>query len=436
MIQNLPNLKCIDLKFSPHLMKIPDLSQAPNLHMINLSHCKSLVQVPSINFQSCEEKALGTLKLDCCDELKTLPEIFGNVKYLDLQFTLVEELPSSIGSLEKLIELNLQSCKFLKNLPSSIQNLKSLKSLILSCCISLEEFPKLPRNITYLCMMCTAIKQIPSSSIDCLSLLEKFSLRECKRLDSLPTSIFKLKSLEHFDLSGCSKLKNFPEILEPMECLKFLSLVGTRIHVLPSSLENLIGIQELHIGGRENLRLLPMSFCINRIEELTIDGYSRLKNFPPVLLGLRSLTQLNLNYCNILEVPNWLGDLSSLTRLSLDGNTFHQIPSSIIQLSKLYEFNITHCKNLRSLPELPLSIHYLDARGCTSLETISNSRAAITFKRWRRNDKFSFFGCLKLDQNSRNNILTEFQFRVQRVAYIFKQRAKILGVRICLALLE
>ncbi|KAB1227787.1 TMV resistance protein N [Morella rubra] len=43
--KSLSNLKGIDLRWSEHLIEIPDLSGAPNLERLNLEGCKNLTKV-------------------------------------------------------------------------------------------------------------------------------------------------------------------------------------------------------------------------------------------------------------------------------------------------------------------------------------------------------------------------------------------------------
>ena len=89
------------------------------------------------------------------------------------------------------------------------------------------------------------------------------------------------------------------------------------------------------------------------------------------LIGLCSLTELDLSYCNVRTIPNVLGCLSSLESLNLKGNNFVCLPESIIQLSNLNDLYRGGCAHLRMLPKLPLNIKYIDATECTSLETLS-----------------------------------------------------------------
>ncbi|XP_048429981.1 disease resistance protein RUN1 [Pyrus x bretschneideri] len=238
--QKLENLNLMDLSHSIHLTEVPDLSQCPKIKHINLMGCTSLVEIPSYFRQLGK---LTVLNLGYCSLLRNLPEMPGNIEYIDLRKTAIEELPSSVWSSANISTLNIQWCKDLKSLPSSGCELK-LRNLSFSGCSSLGKFSELPRNITELQLTETAIKVLPSS-IEHLSHLKKIELESCKCLASLPTSICKLNSLERLNLAGCLKFQCFPEILAPMKHLNFLSLSETAVKKLPSSVENLIGLQTL-----------------------------------------------------------------------------------------------------------------------------------------------------------------------------------------------
>ena len=89
------------------------------------------------------------------------------------------------------------------------------------------------------------------------------------------------------------------------------------------------------------------------------------------LIGLCSLTKLDLSYCNVQTIPNALGCLSSLEHLNVRGNNFVYLPESIIQLSNLRYLYMGGRSHLRMLLKLLLNIKYIDATNCTSLETLS-----------------------------------------------------------------
>ncbi|EXC10452.1 TMV resistance protein N [Morus notabilis] len=354
-----------------------------NLKMIDLSHSLNLVQVPDLSRAS-------------------------NLKYIDIQ-----------------------CCTSLCDVPSDFQHLYQLTTLNLNGCLSLDKFPELPRNIKELYMSGTNIKNLPSS-IERLSSLKKLELSNCKRLERLPSSICKLNALKHLNLSGCSEFECFPEIVEAMEHLLFLSLNETRIRELPSSIGNLVALEVLELEGCENLESLPRNiYSLSKLEILIASDCAKLKALPGPgqFVHFPSLSQLNLNNCSVLEVPDdQLFIFSTLECLDLSGNeNIEGIPSSIKQLSRLKHLYISNCKNLRSLPEIPLSLETVDAYGCTSLKTVSSSKTALT-RGWDHlyacSEKLVFFNCLKLDKNARNNLIIDSQLRILRMATVSRITSK------------
>lgn len=314
-------------------------------------------------------------------------------------------------------KIDLSHSKHLIEVPD-LSKAPNIEILDLEGCSSIDKLPELPRNVKELCLNATAIKQVPSS-IERLFDLHTLDLIDCKRLECLPTSICRLKSLESLDLSGCSKLESLPEILEPMENLTFLYLRETAIKEIPSSLENLNGLEVLNLDMSKNLEFIHEKiFKLTRLEHLILSGCSKLENLPSLSVCFHQLIYLDLTDSNILEVPEWFGLLSSLQRLDLVGTFIEEMPPSIKGLSNLAYLDVSNCKNLRSLPELPLSLVFFSALGCTSLETVPSSRTALTqgLDQFRDFGNFVFFNCLKLDQNSRNNIMDDAQLRILHVA--------------------
>ena len=90
------------------------------------------------------------LDLCGCKNLQKLPKITGNIRRIGLRGTLIEELPSSVGSLSSLEYLDMWNCRSLVLLPNSICELGQLKVLHLEGCSKLE---KLPPNLEGLCFV-------------------------------------------------------------------------------------------------------------------------------------------------------------------------------------------------------------------------------------------------------------------------------------------
>ncbi|KAL5553935.1 hypothetical protein UlMin_041336 [Ulmus minor] len=369
-VKKLGSLKHINLRGSELLTKIPDLSLAPKLESINLSDCRSLIHIPSLNFQAtldksayqCQQKIFyhslllggfknertpGSIILSGCNRLTTLPKLCGNITNMDLSGTALQELPSSIESLENLLDLDLRSCANLKRLP------------------------KLPRNIEVLKLGFSGIEEISSSSIECLCSLRILSL-DCSKLGSFPF-LTGLCSLTELTLPNCN-IREIPNWLGSLTSLTELDLYGNAFEGIPASIGMLYKLEWLDISNCENLRSLPASIGM-----------------------LYKLERLDISNCENLQ----------------------SLPESIGMLNKLKRLDISYCKNLRSLPELPLFVESVDANGCSLLEMVSTLRSTLTLGRWLDdydgdNDKrqFSFLDCANLGKDAINNIFTEFLYKI------------------------
>ncbi|XP_024022070.1 disease resistance-like protein DSC1 [Morus notabilis] len=189
-----------------------------------------------------------------------------------------------------------------------------------------------------------------------------------------------------------------------------LILSGNPFENIPSSIIQLHRLNTLYIYGCKKLRSLPQ--LPSSVNFLNASGCTSLETI--------SSSGLHLSNCNIVEIPVWPSILSSLTVLNLSGNPFENIPSSIIQLHRLNTLYIENCKKLRSLPQLPSSVNFLNASGCTSLETISSSgcygfNIRHVIRPFISNHKrFTFQNCWKLGRNARS-ILTDFLYEVDKL---------------------
>ncbi|PPR91333.1 hypothetical protein GOBAR_AA29347 [Gossypium barbadense] len=306
-------LKVLNLKGSENLIKASDFTTAPNLEILVLEGCTRLAYVHP-----------------------------------------------SVGVLTRLKLLNLRGCKSLRIFPTKI-GMESLEMLILSSCSKLQGFLKIDGKMECLLELWfdgTNIKELPSS-IGNLSSLVLLNLKDCRSLvdlhwsivEYLPENLEQIEFLEELDSSETSVTKPPPFIFQ-FKNLKVMSFNGIK---RPSS----------------KLKKKILSSLLNVIQTgRTISMALTL----PSLLGLSSLTRLNLRDCNLCEgdIPGDISRLSSLKQLDLGGNNFISIPSCVTRFSKLEFLRLLDCRALKSLPELPTSIRGLRINGCTSLEIVAN----------------------------------------------------------------
>jgi hypothetical protein len=151
-------------------------------------------------------------------------------------------LPEEIENLARLETLNLQWSS-IASLPSSIGRLQNLKCLNLSCTERLSNLPE---------------------EIGNLASLERLNLQD-SHIASLPPSIGQLQNLKTLDLQG-SHIKSLPPSIGRLQNLKCLDLSSTEsLYNLPIEIGNLARLETLNL--RES-HILPLPLSIGRLQSL------------------------------------------------------------------------------------------------------------------------------------------------------------------------
>ncbi|XP_027346033.1 TMV resistance protein N-like [Abrus precatorius] len=281
--------------------------------------------------------------------LKNLPSKFQPYQLVELilEHSLVNQLWKGGKNLPNLRNLNLRYSKYLIKLPD-FRMIPNLRYLILEGCIKLVEL---------------------EPSISLLRKLTVLNMKDCKSLLSIPNNILSLSSLEIFDLSGCTKVLNN----------QLSDILWHAKHMME------LNICEISMGSQstfsifKTLIMLPFHLW-----------YSRAYNYSascllPSLPSFSCLNILDLSFCNLSQIPDAVGCIQYLERLNLGGNKFVTLPS-FKELSQLVYLNLQHCKQLKSLPELPSRTHFPFKR-----EIIFNVQQPGLY----------IFDCPKLDERER-----------------------------------
>ena len=174
-----------------------------------------------------------------------------------------------------------------------------------------------------LCFGGTTINELPA--IGCLFGIKILFLRSCKRLESLLSDIYKLKSLTTLSCSGCSKLQSFPEMMEDMNNLRVLQLDGTALKELPSSIQCLKWLRCLDLENCKNLLNIPDSICNLRfLRTLIVFGCSKLNKLPEKLWSLRHLQFLFAAHLDSMscQLPSLSLDQSNLVHVAIRSYIF------------------------------------------------------------------------------------------------------------------
>ncbi|XVF78202.1 hypothetical protein PTKIN_Ptkin14bG0111300 [Pterospermum kingtungense] len=219
-------------------------------------------------------ESLETLILSGCSNLQSFPEIDGEMKCLVelyLDGTSIEEIPSSIGYLSKLVMLYLKDCSNLVSLPSIIDGCKCLKTLNLSGCSKIGTL---------------------SENLQQLETLKQLDLSETA-IRKPPIFIFQLKNLKVLSFDGYrgppSKLRpNLPSFFKLLQRvstdsmtlmlparLSAIVLTGNNLIYLPATLGRLSQLQYLGLSDCMELESLPE--LLTSVEFVRIDGCTSLE---------------------------------------------------------------------------------------------------------------------------------------------------------------
>ncbi|XP_031263463.1 protein SUPPRESSOR OF npr1-1, CONSTITUTIVE 1-like [Pistacia vera] len=249
-LQHLEKLKYINLIHCKYLIRIPDLSSAPNLESLILEGCTSLIEVHS-----------------------------------------------SIQYLNKLVILNLKGCKSLNSLPANIQS-KFLEYLILSGCSNLKKAPKITCNVEQLYFDGTSITELPF--IEYPSKLDRLDLKDCSRLESLQ-QLGKLKKLHNLSLSGYRgqdlMVDSVWSLLSNLS-LYILDLSDCQIMTLPSILGEFKSLYSLNLS-RNTFESIPSSFKKLKLKYLDISYCERLKCLPLGAETVEAYNCMSLEFCDL-----------------------------------------------------------------------------------------------------------------------------------------
>ncbi|XP_042965803.1 disease resistance protein RUN1-like isoform X1 [Carya illinoinensis] len=307
-------LKLTTIKFSKckFLTKIPDVSGLQTLNRLDIEYCNNLVEVhQSIGFldklvklsivycqsltsfpSSLKLSSLDILILSYCERLQKFPEIESEMKcltYVKLEhMTAIKELPSSIGNLSSLRELQISNCYKIRYIPNSIRQLKHLQCLILEGCLDDQSQYPLPSSTVELFLSYTP----PMDSI------------MFPKLDLSGTAFY--STLEVLDLSGSNIVVILPEWIRGFILLRLLQLCHC---------------EQL----KEILELPPNISMVNARGCISLKSFPEVSNMFEFNTSSHKVCSINLSGCqkmlvNPLRFEEYVEDLDEDCELIFAGN--------------------------------------------------------------------------------------------------------------------
>ncbi|XP_058728374.1 receptor like protein 22-like isoform X1 [Vicia villosa] len=342
-LSRLENLSVIILDGNDFSSSVPEtFANFKNLTTLSLKSCGLVGTFPQKIFQ------IGTLSVINLSFNHNLHGSFPDYKTskslheIRVRFTKFSgALPTSIGNLRKLSNLDLCFCQFNGTLPNSLSNLTHLRYLDLSSNSFTGSIPSfdLAKNLTN-----------PSSSqFEGWHNLVKINLSNNSFKGIIPSFLFTLPFLDEINLS----FNHFSKLEE------FTIMSSSALYTLDLSNNNLSGFFPTSIFQLNSLYALDLSS--NKITgSLQLDKLLKLRNLKTLDLSYNKLSvngnvtnadlplisnfrTLKLASCNLKTFPNFLINQSALLTLDLSDNQIQGIvPHSILKQQYLEELNISH----------------------------------------------------------------------------------------------
>ncbi|XP_028784157.1 disease resistance protein RML1B-like [Neltuma alba] len=187
-----------------------------------------------------------------------------------------------------------------------------------------------------------------------------------------------MPSLQEFNISDCKSLEYFPKVVGNMDPLMYINAEGSAINELPSSIGNLPRLRSLNLRSCRNLRGLPNSLLtlhnlgVLLLGDIKPHGRKSLKKLmqesQPPTISCTNLDRLELQNCGLLDDLHLiLKCFRNVRYLNLSRNDFVSLPECIKECAYLERLDLSACKRLRDIPELPLTLQSIAADKCMSL---------------------------------------------------------------------
>ncbi|XP_019413229.1 PREDICTED: disease resistance-like protein CSA1 [Lupinus angustifolius] len=244
--------------------------------------------------------------------------------------------------------MDVSNCNSITEIPN-VSGAKSLRELKLDGC----------KNLV-----------IVDESVGFLPNLVYFSASGCFQLQSFVPEMY-LPSLEYISFNLCRSLEHFPEIAGTMDKKPLkIYLMDTSIEELPDSIGKLTGLEYLEMTSCSRLRCLPSTlFMLPNLVTLKVGGCPRLpKSFRRHEVS-NSVRTLHFNGAHVSgeDLPMIIHSFPKLEDLNMSSNCFAYFPACIQDSISLKCLDVSQCRRLEEIPELPSSVQKVNARDCYSL---------------------------------------------------------------------
>ncbi|XP_020238613.1 probable disease resistance protein At5g66900 [Cajanus cajan] len=205
------------------------------------------------------------------------------------------------------------------------------------------------------------------------------NLREKKH--TLPMFMKKMNKLKVLIITNYdfyrAELENF-ELLDYLSDLKRIRLEKVSIPFLSKT-------------GVQLKNLQKFSFFMCNMNEAFKNSTIKISDVLP------NLEEMNIDYCDMLQLPNGLSDIVSLKRLSITNcHKLSALPEGIGKLVNLESLRLTSCTSLEELPDSITGLQklkFLDISDCVSLVKLPENMGELSSL-----ERLNYIGCTRLNE--------------------------------------
>nr|DAD45258.1 TPA_asm: hypothetical protein HUJ06_003488 [Nelumbo nucifera] len=372
-----PCLSRLEIKICPKLKGL-HFNRFPALKKLNIYLCDVLTAITKLQIPSYTGWSDGDLRKESSSSSSSLVERIEFPCLRDLSIQFCSKLRSLPPLFPSLVYLEITNCNELANLPRlpSLIRIHVNSKLI---CIP-EEFLK-PLTALEELKICSSVNLVALGNkvggSQHLQILRHLEICGCHNLEILP-QLHNLNFLIYLKIDDAPKLESFPEMGLPTNLQKFKIKRCEKMESLPEQMHSLTCLEKLSIQSCPCIMFFPQGGLPTNLRRLKISGCGeKNEEILPKCIGLHKLTsleELTMKQCSgLMSFPRdeWLLP-TSLTRLRL--YNFERLeclpPSWFQQLNALVSLEINDAPRLKSLPEegLPPTLQKLEIYHCPLLE--------------------------------------------------------------------
>ncbi|KAG6652347.1 hypothetical protein I3843_05G000300 [Carya illinoinensis] len=285
-------------------------------------------------------------------ELSGEIQLLSELQTLDLSYNknITGQLPSSIGNLQKLVNLNLIGCSFFGTIPDAIGNLPQLTTLSLNNNRFNGPIPASIGNLSNLYWLDLAENQlsgpIPVSNgskpgLDMLVHAKHFHLEKNKLSGEIQPQLFNSSMvLIHLLLNGNNLTGSIPDTIGLVQTLQVIRFDGNSLSgPVPLNLSSLVNVGELYLSNNKLTGPIPNLAGMNFLKYMDLSNNDfEAPNIPTWFSTLQSLTTIVMENAGLQgPVPVSLFSLLNLQTVVLRNN----------QLNGTLNISITYSNQLQ-----------------------------------------------------------------------------------------